>query len=183
MAKRYHTPRVPGILKRFACLCVLLGLIFIAFGWESIRRTETREVFTHTGTFERYYTKRFASARSSTTIYCFVVDGETYYVSSIVWRALDRSGAKDLVPGTLLTLEYWPGRPHRHVDTERELVSISDDQHTYMSRSGCLKEYRSNGMIAIILGGVFVLMGMAIPVIFIVTERQLYRPSSHKHRH
>ena len=111
MAKKRHIARIPGSLWGVACLSLAVGLFFTLPGVVSIWQQNNRTILTHTGTFEQYYTKRFAGFRSSTTVYCFVVDGETYYVSNNVWRALDRSAAADLAPGTEITLGYMADRP------------------------------------------------------------------------
>lgn len=183
MAKKHHIARIPGILWGVACTSLIIGLVFMLWGIAAIRQQEKQPILMHTGIFERYYTKSFAGYRSSTTVYCFVVDGETYYVANNVWRALDRDAAANLTPGTELTLGYIPDSLQRQIQADRQLVSIATADRTLMSREGFYREFRSNWIIAIVLGSVFVLMGMAIPLIFIFTERQLYRPSSHKRHH
>ena len=91
-----------------------------------------------------------------------MVDGETYYVSPIVWRALDRGGVAALEPGTQLYLTYWADMPARQLERDassRELLSIASNAQVYMSEDACMKEKQANGQIGVVLGSIFLIAG------------------------
>lgn len=168
-----------------AATAALLGVVILLIAWLPLHRMKDNELLTHTGVLEDLYTETHPNGRSTATYYCFVVDGETYYVSPIAWRALDRTGIKSLSSGTTLTLEYWDRMEAPQLEqnaSDRELLSIASDSQVYMAREDCLQEKRDNGHIGIVLGCVFIALGAALPCVELLINRRLYRPSQHKRR-
>ena len=155
--------RRPGrSLLVLSLFTLLTGLLILLMAWWPLHQQSTREILTHTGTLEQHYAETHPSGRSTVTYYCFVVDGETYYVSPIVWRALDRGGVAALEPGTQLHLTYWADMPARQLERDassRELLSIASDAQVYMSEAACMKEKQANGQIGVVLGSIFLIAG------------------------
>ena len=163
MARNKRTSRKS--LLGLSMFTLLIGLMILLMAWWPLHQQSTREVMTHTGTLEQSYSETHPSGRSTVTYYCFVVDGETYYVSPIVWRALDRIGVAALEPGTQLHLTYWADMPARQLErssSSRELLSIASDAQVYMSEDACMKEKQANGQIGVVLGGVFLIAGVLL---------------------
>ena len=118
--------RRPGrSLLVLSLFTLLTGLLILLMAWWPLHQQSTREILTHTGTLEQHYAETHPSGRSTVTYYCFVVDGETYYVSPIVWRALDRGGVAALEPGTQLHLTYWADMPARQLERDASLSPVS----------------------------------------------------------
>lgn len=181
MAKRSRKPGRQLLL--LSLFTILSGLLILLMAWWPLHQMAGREVLTHTGALEQHYMETHPSGRSTVTYYCFVVDGETYYVSPIVWRALDRSSLKDLAPGTQLHLTYWADMPARQLErsaSTRELLAVASDAQVYMTREACLQEKQANGWIGIVLGSVFVFAGIALLAVDRHLNRRLYRPRSRK---
>lgn len=181
MAKR---SRKPGIqLMMLSLFSILSGLLILLMAWWPLHQIAGREVLTHTGALEQHYMETHPSGRSTVTYYGFVVDGETYYVSPIVWRALDRSSLKALAPGTQLHLTYWADMPARQLErssSSRELLSIASDAQVYMSEDACMKEKQANGQIGVVLGGVFLIAGVLLLAGSWHFDKLLYRQRRRK---